>query len=54
MFVFSVRHDVRVKKFYIGSMGINDQTFVQEYEDPSSQQFRSLADQVDQQVSPRA
>uniref|UniRef100_A0A3Q2QP43 ST14 transmembrane serine protease matriptase b n=1 Tax=Fundulus heteroclitus TaxID=8078 RepID=A0A3Q2QP43_FUNHE len=47
---FHLRRDVKVKKVYIGSMGITDQTFTAEHEDPSSNQFRSLADLVKKQL----
>ncbi|XP_078144179.1 suppressor of tumorigenicity 14 protein homolog [Centroberyx gerrardi] len=47
---FHLRRDVRVKKVYIGSMGIADQRFVEAYEDPSSQQFKNLALLVSQQL----
>ncbi|MEQ2186591.1 hypothetical protein GOODEAATRI_030193, partial [Goodea atripinnis] len=48
--VSSVRSDVRVKKVYVGSMGIGNKPFVAEYEDPSSSLFRSLADLVNKQL----
>lgn len=48
--LFSVRADVRVKKVYIGSMGIDDQPFQPSYEDPGSPQFAELASLVSQQV----
>ncbi|XP_071398455.1 suppressor of tumorigenicity 14 protein homolog, partial [Centroberyx affinis] len=47
---FHLRTDVRVKKVYIGSMGIADQGFVAAYEDPNSQQFKNLALLVSQQL----
>ncbi|TKS76486.1 Suppressor of tumorigenicity 14 protein [Collichthys lucidus] len=48
---FHLRTDVRVKKVYIGSMGIEDQPFQADYEDPGSPQFAELASLVSQQVS---
>ncbi|XP_047221815.1 suppressor of tumorigenicity 14 protein-like isoform X2 [Girardinichthys multiradiatus] len=45
-----VRSDIRVKKVYVGSMGIGNKPFVAEYEDPSSSLFRSLADLVNKQL----
>ncbi|KAI3357911.1 hypothetical protein L3Q82_016294 [Scortum barcoo] len=47
---FHLRRDVRVKKVYIGSMGINNQRFLPLYEDPSSPQFSDLASLVNQQL----
>ncbi|MEQ2275248.1 hypothetical protein XENORESO_000659, partial [Xenotaenia resolanae] len=47
---FHLRSDVRVKKVYVGSMGISNKPFVAEYEDPSSSLFRSLADLVNKQL----
>ncbi|KAM4563762.1 suppressor of tumorigenicity 14 protein homolog [Odontesthes bonariensis] len=47
---FNLRHDVRLKRVYIGSMGISNEPFKAEHEDPSSQQFRKLADLVKQQL----
>ncbi|GLD63845.1 suppressor of tumorigenicity 14 protein homolog [Lates japonicus] len=47
---FHLRRDVRVKRVYIGSMGINDQRFQPAYEDPSSPQFTNLASLVSQQL----
>ncbi|CAB1433875.1 unnamed protein product [Pleuronectes platessa] len=47
---YHLRSDVRVKRVYIGSMGIRDQNFLPEYEDPSSPQFSSLAKLVSQQL----
>uniref|UniRef100_A0A4W6FUJ7 ST14 transmembrane serine protease matriptase b n=1 Tax=Lates calcarifer TaxID=8187 RepID=A0A4W6FUJ7_LATCA len=55
---FHLRRDVRVKRVYIGSMGISDRRFQPAYEDPSSTQFTNLASLVSQQVrlhsSPKA
>ncbi|XP_037833029.1 ST14 transmembrane serine protease matriptase b isoform X2 [Kryptolebias marmoratus] len=47
---FHLRSNVTVKRLYVGSLGISDRTFVKEYEDSSSQEFRTLADQVSQQL----
>ncbi|XP_041860983.1 suppressor of tumorigenicity 14 protein homolog [Melanotaenia boesemani] len=47
---FHLRSDVRVKKLYIGSLGISNQAFLAEHEDPSSHQFKKLADLVNQQL----
>ncbi|XP_035513490.1 suppressor of tumorigenicity 14 protein homolog [Morone saxatilis] len=47
---FHLRSDVRVKKVYIGSMGINNQRFLSSYEDPSSRDFKNLAALVNQQL----
>uniref|UniRef100_UPI0037E8B79A suppressor of tumorigenicity 14 protein homolog n=1 Tax=Semicossyphus pulcher TaxID=241346 RepID=UPI0037E8B79A len=47
---YHLRSDVRVKKVYIGSMGINNQPFLDSYEDPSSPQFSHLASLVRQQL----
>lgn len=47
---FHLRRDVRVKKVYVGSMGISDRPFLEEYEDPDSPSFRKLADLVNKQV----
>ncbi|XP_027131471.1 suppressor of tumorigenicity 14 protein [Larimichthys crocea] len=47
---FNLRADVRVKKVYIGSMGIDDQPFQPSYEDPGSPQFAELASLVSQQL----
>lgn len=49
--LFAVRSDVRVKKLYIGAMGIGDQPFLPDYEDQNSTQFTRLASLVNQQVS---
>uniref|UniRef100_A0A3Q3K8R3 Suppression of tumorigenicity 14b n=1 Tax=Monopterus albus TaxID=43700 RepID=A0A3Q3K8R3_MONAL len=49
---FHLRSDVRMTRVYIGSMGINNQPFLPEYEDPSSPQFTHLAALVSQQVRP--
>ncbi|KAM4737636.1 suppressor of tumorigenicity 14 protein homolog [Anableps anableps] len=47
---FHLRSDVRVKKVYVGSVGISNRSFEPEYEDPSSSSFRSLADLVKKQL----
>ncbi|XP_044206401.1 suppressor of tumorigenicity 14 protein homolog [Thunnus albacares] len=47
---FHLRRDVRVKRVYIGSMGINNQHFMAAYEDPNSPQFSNLASLVRQQL----
>ncbi|XP_034392313.1 suppression of tumorigenicity 14b [Cyclopterus lumpus] len=47
---FHLRRDVRVKKVYIGSMGINNQPFLLDYEDPGSPQFTHLASLVSRQL----
>uniref|UniRef100_A0A8C9XS31 ST14 transmembrane serine protease matriptase b n=1 Tax=Sander lucioperca TaxID=283035 RepID=A0A8C9XS31_SANLU len=49
---FHLRSDVRVKKLYIGQMGINNQRFMPAYEDPSSSEFSQLAGLVSTQVTP--
>ncbi|CAJ1085632.1 suppressor of tumorigenicity 14 protein homolog isoform X1 [Xyrichtys novacula] len=47
---FHIRSDVRVKKVYIGSMGISNQPFLPSYEDSNSPQFSQLASLVKQQL----
>ncbi|XP_075882860.1 suppressor of tumorigenicity 14 protein homolog isoform X2 [Nelusetta ayraudi] len=47
---FHLRSDVRVRKLYIGAMGISDQPFLPDYEDQDSSQFRRLASLVDRQL----
>lgn len=47
---FHLRSDVRVKKVYIGSMGISNQPFLMSYEDSTSSQFKSLASLVSRQL----
>ncbi|XP_036960339.1 suppressor of tumorigenicity 14 protein homolog [Acanthopagrus latus] len=47
---FHLRSDVRVKRIYIGSMGISDQRFLPSFEDPKSPQFVNLATLVNQQL----
>ncbi|XP_073326919.1 suppressor of tumorigenicity 14 protein homolog [Pagrus major] len=47
---FHLRSDVRVKRIYIGSMGINEQRFLPSFEDPKSPQFENLASLVSQQL----
>ncbi|XP_062283383.1 suppressor of tumorigenicity 14 protein homolog [Scomber scombrus] len=47
---FHLRRDVRVKRIYIGSMGISNQPFTAAYEDPASQQFTKLASLVKKQL----
>ncbi|XP_011620138.2 suppressor of tumorigenicity 14 protein homolog [Takifugu rubripes] len=47
---FNLRRDVRVKKLYIGAMGISNKPFLEAYEDPDSPQFGHLAAQVSQQL----
>ncbi|XP_041654861.1 suppressor of tumorigenicity 14 protein-like isoform X2 [Cheilinus undulatus] len=46
----SVRSDVRVKKVYIGSMGISNERYLASYEDPNSPDFSRLATLVKQQL----
>ncbi|XP_034027768.1 suppressor of tumorigenicity 14 protein-like [Thalassophryne amazonica] len=48
---FHLRSDVRVKRVYIGSMGISQQHFLESYEDPTSPQFQHLAYLVNQQLT---
>ncbi|KAL3975054.1 hypothetical protein ACER0C_023680 [Sarotherodon galilaeus] len=43
-------NDVTVQRIYIGSMGISNQRFLPEHEDPSSSEFTQLAAQVSQQL----
>ncbi|XP_034550816.1 suppressor of tumorigenicity 14 protein homolog, partial [Notolabrus celidotus] len=47
---YHLRSDVRVKKVYIGSMGISNQLYLPSYEDPRSSQFSNLASLVKQQL----
>uniref|UniRef100_A0A8D3BSP9 Suppressor of tumorigenicity 14 protein-like n=1 Tax=Scophthalmus maximus TaxID=52904 RepID=A0A8D3BSP9_SCOMX len=47
---YHLRSDVRVKRVYIGAMGISQQRFLPAYEDPSSPQFTDLATLVSHQV----
>ncbi|XP_074538629.1 suppressor of tumorigenicity 14 protein homolog [Halichoeres trimaculatus] len=47
---YHLRSDVRVKKVYIGAMGISNQPFLESYEDPDSPQFGKLASLVKQQL----
>ncbi|XP_015249445.1 PREDICTED: suppressor of tumorigenicity 14 protein homolog [Cyprinodon variegatus] len=47
---FHLHQDVKVKKVYIGSVGISAKPFLPEYEDPSSLQFKKLADQVNKEL----
>ncbi|KAM9855616.1 suppressor of tumorigenicity 14 protein homolog [Aulostomus maculatus] len=47
---FHLRNDIRVKRVYIGSMGISNQRFLPAYEDPNSPQFSKLAALVKQQL----
>ncbi|XP_039656436.1 suppressor of tumorigenicity 14 protein homolog [Perca fluviatilis] len=47
---FHLRSDVRVKKLYIGQMGINNQRYQAAYEDPSSSEFSQLAGLVSTQL----
>uniref|UniRef100_A0A3Q3C994 ST14 transmembrane serine protease matriptase b n=1 Tax=Haplochromis burtoni TaxID=8153 RepID=A0A3Q3C994_HAPBU len=51
-YVSSVHNDDTVQRIYIGSMGISNQRFLPEHEDPSSSEFTQLAAQVSQQVRP--
>uniref|UniRef100_A0A8D3CBY1 Suppressor of tumorigenicity 14 protein-like n=1 Tax=Scophthalmus maximus TaxID=52904 RepID=A0A8D3CBY1_SCOMX len=47
---YHLRSDVRVKRVYIGAMGISQQRFLPAYEDPSSPQFTDLATLVSHQL----
>ncbi|KAM7405386.1 hypothetical protein PAMP_012653 [Pampus punctatissimus] len=47
---FHLRTDIRVKRVYIGSMGITNKLFLVEYENSSSPQFSNLASKVNQQL----
>ncbi|XP_033943610.1 suppressor of tumorigenicity 14 protein homolog [Pseudochaenichthys georgianus] len=47
---FHLRRDVRVQKVFIGSMGIDNQPFVAEYEDPENPKFTHLASLVRKQL----
>ncbi|XP_075993573.1 suppressor of tumorigenicity 14 protein homolog [Genypterus blacodes] len=47
---FHVRNDVRVKKLFIGSLGISDQKFLEAHEDPNTLQFQALASRVTHQL----
>lgn len=47
---YHLRSDVRVKKLYIGSMGISNQPFLMSYEDPKSPEFKNLASLVSRQL----
>ncbi|XP_047442637.1 suppressor of tumorigenicity 14 protein homolog [Mugil cephalus] len=47
---FRLRNDVRVRRVYIGSMGISNKPFLPEYEDPSSSQFNRMASLVGRQL----
>ncbi|XP_059189470.1 ST14 transmembrane serine protease matriptase b [Centropristis striata] len=47
---FHLRRDVRVKKVFIGAMGINNQRYEAAYEDPSSPKFSHLAALVKKQL----
>ncbi|XP_013871339.1 ST14 transmembrane serine protease matriptase a [Austrofundulus limnaeus] len=43
---FHFRKNEKVKRMYIGTMKITDQTFIDEYENSYSAEFKSLAEQV--------
>ncbi|KAK2898169.1 ST14 transmembrane serine protease matriptase b isoform X1 [Channa argus] len=47
---FHLRSDLKVKRVYIGAMGINNLHFQPAFEDPSSSQFANLALMVSQQL----
>ncbi|KAK2850911.1 hypothetical protein Q5P01_007187 [Channa striata] len=47
---FHLRSDLKVKRVYIGAMGINNLHFQPAFEDPSSSQFANLALLVSQQL----
>ncbi|XP_068601364.1 suppressor of tumorigenicity 14 protein homolog [Brachionichthys hirsutus] len=47
---YHLRSDVRVKKVYIGAMGIRDERFLQSHEDPNSLEFKHLASLVRRQL----
>ncbi|XP_042080397.1 suppressor of tumorigenicity 14 protein-like [Haplochromis burtoni] len=47
---FHLHNNDTVQRIYIGSMGISNQRFLQEHEDPSSSEFTQLATQVSQQL----
>uniref|UniRef100_A0A7N6BG35 Suppression of tumorigenicity 14b n=1 Tax=Anabas testudineus TaxID=64144 RepID=A0A7N6BG35_ANATE len=47
---FHLRSDLRVKRLYVGAMGIDNLRFQPAFEDPSSPQFTNLAFLVGQQV----
>ncbi|XP_039878646.1 suppressor of tumorigenicity 14 protein-like [Simochromis diagramma] len=46
----NLHNDDTVQRIYIGSMGISNQRFLPEHEDPSSSEFTQLAAQVSQQL----
>ncbi|KAF7210448.1 suppressor of tumorigenicity 14 protein homolog [Nothobranchius furzeri] len=47
---FHLRSSVRIKRVYIGAMGISDRRFDPDYENPNSQKFKELAALVGQQL----
>ncbi|XP_026189279.1 suppressor of tumorigenicity 14 protein homolog isoform X2 [Mastacembelus armatus] len=47
---YHLRSDVRVRRLYIGSMGIINQRFLPAHEDPSSEEFTKMASLVSQQL----
>uniref|UniRef100_A0A668USH9 Suppression of tumorigenicity 14b n=1 Tax=Oreochromis aureus TaxID=47969 RepID=A0A668USH9_OREAU len=47
---FHLHNNDTVQRIYIGSMGISNQRFLQEHEDPSSAEFTQLAARVSQQL----
>ncbi|XP_039878650.1 suppressor of tumorigenicity 14 protein homolog [Simochromis diagramma] len=47
---FHLHNNDTVQRIYIGSMGISNQRFLPEHEDPSSSEFTQLAAQVSQQL----
>ncbi len=48
--VSAVRKDLKLQKIYIGSLRITNQAFVDAYENPESEEFKILAEQVLDQV----
>ncbi|KAL0994041.1 hypothetical protein UPYG_G00117040 [Umbra pygmaea] len=47
---FHTRREVQLKKFYIGSMSLANQRFVDAYDNPDSQEFKELGQQVSQKL----
>ncbi len=48
--VSAVRKDLKLQKIYTGSLRITNQAFVDAYENPDSEEFKKLAEQVLDQV----
>ncbi len=48
--VSAVRKDLKLQKIYTGSLRITNQAFVDAYENPESAEFKTLANQVMDQV----